>query len=190
MTPQSLHDHAFERGSTSGLAILRDLANGGDGLVTNNPHEEPAKNVRENLARILQSTTLGRNKKPNPLDDVNGPPPDMPLTPGAHVRLLKRPDIFRHGSKQKSFTDEVFTVLKRSRFNPNAYYLRDDQGTRIHGKLYRRQLQELTNRPDRWEVRIIKRRTRRGRKEVQVEWVGFANLGREWIPESDLSGRL
>jgi hypothetical protein len=164
------------------------LAQGGDGLVTTNPGEEPDKNIRENLARVYQSTSLGRYKKPDPLHPDH--PADMPLTPGAHVRLLKRPYIFRHGSKQKSFTDEVFTVRKRSRYDPNAYYLVDDQGEQLHGKIYRRQLQELTNRPERWEVRILKRRTRRGRREVYVEWVGFANLGRQWIPETDLSGQL
>jgi hypothetical protein len=50
--------------------------------------------------------------------------------------------IFRKGSRQKAFTDEVFTVDRVSRHNPNAYYLVDDDGEKITGKIYRRQLQD------------------------------------------------
>jgi hypothetical protein len=189
-TPQSLQDHAFERGSASGIDVLRDVAAGGSRSVTSNPAEEEAKDVRQTLAGVMQSTRLGRYKKPNPWDPVNGPRKDRPLRPGAYVRLLKRPYIFRQGSKQKSFTDEVFTVTRQSRNNPNAYYVADENGEELKGRVYRRQLQELTDLPDRWEVRVLRRRKRRGRNEVLVEWVGFPGRAAEWIPANDLSGQL
>jgi hypothetical protein len=104
--------------------------------------------------------------------------------------LLKRPYIFRQGSKQKAFTDEVFTVTRQSRNNPNAYYVADENGEELKGRVYRRQLQELTDLPDRWEVRVLRRRKRRGRNEALVEWVGFPGRAAEWIPANDLSGQL
>jgi hypothetical protein len=194
-TPQSLQDHAYERGNTSGIDILEDVAAGGTGAVTSNPAEEPDKDVRLTLAGTLQSTRMGRNKKTNPWDPVTGPREDKPLRVGAHVRLLKRPDIFRKGSRQKAFTDEVFTVTRRSRNNPNAYYVADESGQELEGRVYRRQLQELTNVPDQWEIRVLRRRKstkkgRRGQLELLVECVGFPGRPAEWIPASDASGQL
>lgn len=193
-TPASLQAHAFKRGSTSGLDILRDVAAGGSGAVTDNPAEED-KDTAQVLAGVYQSTSLGRNKKPHSWDPVTGPRLDRPIEVGTHVRLLKRPDIFRKGSRQKAFTDEVFTVTRRSRNNANAYYVADESGQELKGRVYRRQLQELTSRPDRWEVRVLRRRKstkkgRRGQLELLVEWVGYPGRPAEWIPASDASDSL
>ena len=187
-TPASLQAHAYERGSRSGIDILREVAAGGG-------EEVDEGDIKQEIAGVYQSTTLGRNKKPNPWDPVTGPKVDMPLEVGTPVRLLKRPDIFRKGSRQKAFTDEVFTVDKVSHHNPNAYYLVDDKGEEIKGKIYRRQLQRLTSRPDRWEIRVLRRRKSRkkgskGQLELLVKWVGFPNLPAEWIPASEVSGQL
>jgi hypothetical protein len=112
-----------------------------------------------------------------------------------NVRLLGRPYIFRKGAKQKAFSDKVFQVTRVSPYDPNAYYIKDDDDEEIQGKLYRRQLQSLTRRPDKWEVRIHGRRKsrvkgRKGQKEVLVEWVGFPNTPRQWILEADLHANL
>lgn len=182
-TPQSIHDHAFERGSKSGVEILQEAAKGEEDA---NPDEEDAHN-RQTLAGLYQSTTLGRYKQPNPWDPVHGEKPDVPLAVGRPVRLLKRGDIFRKGTRSKAFSDEVFTVSRVSKNNPNAYYIKDEAGEEIDGKVYRRQLQALTSNPDRWEVRVLRRRRRgrRGRREILVEWVGHPHLRPEWIPEED-----
>jgi hypothetical protein len=194
--PHDMQMHAYDRGSKSGVEILQDVAAGGPGTVA--PDTAPLADVKEelegdkklNLAAVFQSTTLGRNKRPNPWDPLQGEKIDMPLAPGTYVRLLNRPDIFRKGSRQKSFTDEVFKVKEATRSNPNAYFVTDDAGETIKGKLYRRQLQGLTNRPRRWEVRVLgPTRTRRGRLERLVEWVGHPHLQPEWIPDRDVSAR-
>jgi hypothetical protein len=182
-----MQNRAYERGSTSGIDILREVAANG--------RETTDGDIKQLLGGLYQSTTLGRNKKPNPWDPVSGPKVDRPLEVGTPVRLLMRTYIFRKGSRQKAFTDEVFTVDRVSRHNPNAYYLVDDDGERITGKIYRRQLQELTSRPDRWEVRVLRRRKsrkkgRKGQLELLVEWVGFPGRAPEWIPASDASGQL
>ena len=102
------------------------------------------------------------------------------------MRLLRRGDIFRKGTRQKALTDEVFTVSRPSRDNPNAYYVKDETGEEIDGKVYRRQLQALTANPDRWEVNVLDRRQRRGVREVLVEWVGHPHLRPEWIPAANV----
>lgn len=103
------------------------------------------------------------------------------------MRLLRRGDIFRKGTGQKAFTDEVFTVSRPSKNNPNAYYIKDDGGEEIDGKVYRRQLQALTTNPDQWEVNVLDRRRRRGRQpEILVKWVGHPHLRPEWIPAANV----
>lgn len=180
-TPQSLQDHAYERGSRSGLEILEGVI---DGSGKQSEEQDLADN-KQTIAGLYQSTALGRNKLPNPWDPEDGERVDVPLSVGQHVRLLQRGDIFRKGTRAKSFGDEVFTVTRASRNNPNAYYIADEQGEEIKGKVYRRQLQTVTSKPERWEVRVLRRRTRRGVKELQVEWVGHPHLPPEWIPAAD-----
>jgi hypothetical protein len=89
----------------------------------------------------------------------------------------------------------VYTVSRRSRNNPNAYYVKNEAGEELIGKFYRRQLQALTSRPDRWEVRVLRRRKstkkgRRGKLELLVEWVGFPGRPAEWILASDARAEL
>ena len=180
-TAQPLHDEAYERGSKSGIQILREVASGAGDLT---PEEDEA-HKRRTIAGLYLSTSLGRNKDPNPWDPEQGERVDMPLEPGRRVRVLTRQDIFSKGTRRKAFSDEVFTVSRVSRNNPNAYYLKDERGEDIDGKFYRRQLQALTGQPDRWEVRVLRRRRHRGRRQLLVEWVGHPHLPAEWIPEED-----
>ena len=191
-TPQDMQDHAYNRGNKSGLQILQNVAEGGQGTVAPDT-ATPAEVAKEkegdrgrHLAALFQSTTMGRNKRANPWDPVNGERIDQPLATGKLVRMVRRDNIIRKGSRQKTFTDEVFKVIRPSKHNPNAYYLQDDKKEEILGKVYRRQLQGLTKRPEEWHVRVIGRpRTRQGRKEILVEWVGHPHLPREWIPAAD-----
>ena len=156
-TPQSLHDHAYSKGSKSGVDILKDIAADREQKTP----EEKEGDAKQGLAGLYQATSMGRNKKPNPWDPVQGERPDMPLPVGQPVRVLLRGDILRKGSRQKSFSDEVFTVSRVSKHSPNAYYLKDENGEELVGKFYRRQLQALTSQPDRYEVRVLRRRRSR-----------------------------
>ena len=145
--------------------------------------EEDEALKMKTMVGLYPSTSLGRNKEPNPCDPEQGERVDMPLEPGHRVRVLTRQDIFSTGTRRKAFSDEVFTVRRVSRNNPNAYYLKDKRGEDIDGKFYRRQLQALTVQPDRWEVRVLRRRRHRGRRQILVEWVDYPHLPAEWILE-------
>ena len=98
------------------------------------------------MAGLYPSTSLGRNKEPNPRDPAQGESVGMPLEPGRRVRLLIRKDS--NGTLRRGCSDEVFIVSGVSRNNPNAYYLKDERGGEIYGRFYRQQLKALADQPD------------------------------------------
>ena len=141
---------------------------------------------RNEIVATYLHTEMGRNKEPHQWDTVTGAPADDHLEPGTYVRLHKRKNMFEKG-RAKTFTDEVFQVVGNAGQNPNAYHLKDEEGEPIIGKLYRRQLQRLSRKPDIFQVHVLRKRHLRGRPaEVQVEWVGHPHLQPQWIPARDL----
>ena len=61
------------------------------------------------------------------------------------VRKAKQDLPFKKGYKQ-SFTDEIFTIIKISTFNPPTYNLRDESGDTINGKFYEPELVKVNGR--------------------------------------------
>ena len=61
------------------------------------------------------------------------------------VRIAKQDLPFKKGYKQ-SFTDELFTIIKISTFNPPTYNLRDESGDTINGKFYEPELVKVNGR--------------------------------------------
>ena len=51
----------------------------------------------------------------------------------------------KKGYKQSS-TDEIFTIIKISTFNPPTYNLRDESGDTINGKFYEPELVKINGR--------------------------------------------
>jgi len=130
-------------------------------------------------------------KTPNEMHDAPHTHPTMAkvnevhdrlLEPGTLVRLHKRPRAFAKG-RDKRWTDEVFTVDQRGVHNPNTYSLiSSEDGEPIIGKVYRKQLQRLSRRPDTYHADILQRRGNR----VLVRWVGHPHLPPEWISKQQL----
>ena len=102
------------------------------------------------------------------------------------MRLHKRKNMFEKG-RAKTYTDEVFEVTGQAGQNPNTYNLIDERGEPITGKVYRRQLQRLSKKPETYQVHVIRRRRRRGHPpEALVEWVGHPHLQPQWMYQRDL----
>lgn len=174
-TPNECHDTAYQ------IALK-----GADSLLEASNQEITLPEKKNEIVLTYIHTAMGRNKEPHQWDPVAGPKPDDPLKPGNYVRLHRRKNMFEKG-RAKNFTDEVFKIVGNAGSNPNAYRLRDEQGEEIIGKIYRRQLQRLSKKPETYEVHILARRHRRGRpSEVRVEWVGHPHLPSQWISTKDL----
>lgn len=104
---------------------------------------------------------------------------------GDHVRVPTQKHKFQKGYTQ-SFTDEIFKVSNINRaFRVPVYRLEDHKGKIIRGNFYPEELQKVKN-EDKYRIKVLDERVRRGKKETLVEWENFPNLEPEWIPSSQI----
>ena len=89
----------------------------------------------------------------------------------------------------QKFSGELFTVTKRYRRSGiPVYHLKDYHDEPIIGSFYTQQLQKVVMDPAQtWKVeKVLKRRTRKGVKEVFIKWLRWPDRFNSWIPAADL----
>ncbi len=109
---------------------------------------------------------------------------------GQLVRLKTLPKKISSSahSYAEQFHGEYFRIVRINRTLPiPLYYLRSlDTEEHISGGFYANELQ-----PQRGDVyiieKVLKRRTRRGRREILVKWMFFGPRWNEWIPEANVT---
>lgn len=101
---------------------------------------------------------------------------------GQLVRIAREKHKLKKGY-MANFSDELFKVSKCLPRKPPVYRLKDLKGEDIVGVFYEAELTPALN--DVYEIeKILKRRTKKGIKEVLVKWKGYSKT--QWINESDL----
>lgn len=111
--------------------------------------------------------------------------PKFKLHDVVRVSLAKK--VFDRGYEQK-WSDEQYTIVGVNHGNIPSYNLRDGNNNDISGSFYEPELQKIKY-PNVYPVeKIHKRRTKNGITEVLVSWLGYSNLPKEWIAESQLVG--
>ena len=102
------------------------------------------------------------------------------------VRISKASRVFKKGYLP-NWSDELFKVILRKRRARNVYSLESEtDGEEIRGTFYEEELQ-LVQRPDAYRVeRVVRTRTRAGKKEYLVRWLGFDSAHDQWVKEKDL----
>lgn len=83
-----------------------------------------------------------------------------------------------------NWTDEKFKVRKVIKDRKNMYTLQDAVGEDIEGRFYPEEIQVIND--NTYRIRILKKRIRRGVREVLVHWINHPSSQDSWIPESDL----
>lgn len=107
------------------------------------------------------------------------------LRVGDFVRMSKDKRVF---DKEflPNFSDEIVSIDKIRKGDPNVYFVKDDAGEPFLTRFYKEELskirkdKEMTYRIE----KIIKERTRNGKKEYLVKFIDYPNP--EWIKESDI----
>ena len=87
----------------------------------------------------------------------------------------------------KNWRREVFTVTELQPTHPYIYKLKDAKGEKVIGTFYESELQLAKPQPTfKIEKVLRKRRTKEGKKELYVQWLGYSKDFNQWIPEEDV----
>jgi transposase InsO family protein len=128
------------------------------------------KNKDTVLTRLRVPTSPGRQK------------PKFALGNKVRISKLKRP-VFDRGY-WPNWTEEVFEIYEVRPTNPITYRIKDLQGEIVTGSFYEQELQKTEQETFRI-AKILKRRTRKGNKEILVSWSGYPEKFNSWIPAED-----
>lgn len=107
---------------------------------------------------------------------------------GDYVRVSKNKMTNFDKAFLPNWTDEIFKVVKHVKRTPQVFRLEDNEGEILEGSWYRPELQPVEKNSETiYRINeVLKRRTRRGVKEIFVSWKGFSKKYNSWILVSDL----
>ena len=104
---------------------------------------------------------------------------------GDFVRISKARGTFERGYTP-NWSEEIFVINSiKSHIHPIVYTIHDLADERIDGTFYQKELQKV-EKPKEYKIaNILKRRTRKGKKEVFVQWLGYPDSFNSWVSEKD-----
>jgi hypothetical protein len=105
---------------------------------------------------------------------------------GDHVRISKNKGKFEKGYEYR-FQERIYRINKVIRHNIPVYELKTIKGSPVAGKFYEHELSLVRgdlNDKTYWIEKIIKERTRKGKRECLVRWLGYDSEDDEWIPKT------
>lgn len=104
---------------------------------------------------------------------------------GELVRIIKKKKQFEKGYTT-NWTEEVFTIVEVKKTRPYTYRIKDTKDEVIKGSFYELELQATKQSSFRVEKILKRRKTKSGKKEVYVKWLGYSKDFNQWIPEEDI----
>ena len=114
-------------------------------------------------------------------------PKSVKFKVGDHVRLSVSKLTFEKGYTA-NFTREVFKAVQVIKRDPPVYKVNDLNNSPITGVFYAQEMQYVKYDPNaKFKIEaIIKRRTKNGRREGLVKWLGWNNSFNTWLPLSEI----
>jgi hypothetical protein len=105
---------------------------------------------------------------------------------GDYVRISLVKNKFEKGYTH-NWSKEIFEIVEVKNTVPYTYRIQDSNNEILEGSFYEPELQK-TKAKDVYVIeKILKKRTRKGIKEVLVKWKDYDNEYNSWIKESDLN---
>ncbi|CAP27572.1 Protein CBG07546 [Caenorhabditis briggsae] len=103
------------------------------------------------------------------------------------VRITKYKAVFAKGYLP-NWSTEMFKISEVHPGEVISYSIRDLADEEIKGKFYEEELTFFNNVNDEHKIEsILKRRTRKGQKELFVKWYGYPDKFNSWIPDTNLN---
>ncbi len=103
---------------------------------------------------------------------------------GDAVRLIKKKKTFEKGYTT-NWTEEVFTISEVQSTQPWTYKVVDKNNDKVHGSFYEEELQKTKQTVYRIE-KVLRRRTKDGKKEIYVKWTGYPKSFNSWVQQTAL----
>jgi len=104
---------------------------------------------------------------------------------GDTVRINRTTNVFEKGNYL--WSTELFKVAKILDTKPITYRLRDTKDEEILGGFYDYELQKVKNASEIYQIeKILKTRTRGGKKQLLVRWLGYNSDFDSWIGVEDI----
>jgi hypothetical protein len=159
--------------------------------------EKYNKRKHSTLKMSPDEASLEKNKKAVELkvSDLSVPPyvdkRKAKFAIGDTVRIARTKGIFEKGYLP-NWSIETFTIASIIRSyditQPIMYTLQDWDKKNVEGSFYEQELQKVSNKlKDVYMVeKVLKKRTRKGVKEIFVKWLGYSDKFNSWIPESNI----
>ena len=108
---------------------------------------------------------------------------DWKFNIGDTVRISRNDNPF-HKGYEGGWSKEVFIVRRRFSTDPKTYEIEDYSKELIKGKFYAEELQRVKKDPDVFNVeKILRTRTRGGKKQYLVRWEGYAPKFDAWVDD-------
>jgi trans-2-enoyl-CoA reductase len=102
---------------------------------------------------------------------------------GDTVRLTKYKNIFAKGYIPQ-LTTEIFLIHKVINSDPITYNVISQTDEVLKGSFYKQELQKVVNK-DFFDIdEILDKRTKNGKKEILVSWIGYPKSENLWVPDS------
>ena len=144
---------------------------------------ESYNNPNHNALKLAPSEVNKNNEKKifkSQYEDKEMPIIKIKFKEGDKVRISKDKLIFEKGYTP-NFTREIFIVDKVLARNPVVYKIKDLLDEKIDGIFYEEQLQKILKLDNIYYIsEILKKRTRKGKKEYLVSWLGYPDKFNSW----------
>lgn len=99
---------------------------------------------------------------------------------GETVRISKYKGKFTKGYLP-NFTTELFVISDVLKTNPITYKIKDENNEEIEGSFYNEELVKYDKQDQYYKVeKILKTRTRKGKKEYLIKWLGYPESFNSW----------
>jgi Integrase core domain len=113
-------------------------------------------------------------------------PIKIDLKVGDTVRISKNKSTTFDKGYLPNWSDDLYTITRVVQRNPPIFNIKDkEDGEIVEGAFYREELQKVSDETMHRIEKILRKRTRRGIREVEVLWKG-SKKKTSWIPESEL----
>lgn len=158
------------------IDVLDDLVHSYNNTYHSTIKKKPSEVTKENERQVFMNIYGGKNVKKKG---------KCKFSLGDRVRISKSKRLFRKNYK-KSWSVEVFKIVKIYNTNPCVYELMDDKSEVLIGRFYEKEMSKVTQQELYQIEKILRRKKQRGKEMVYVKWLNYDASHNSWIPSSSL----